>query len=396
MDGLNTGILLGASTSEVFAICTRLRTEPSIRLNSPAKTKKSIKIQIRTLPTPEYIIELSVKDSAGPINQYTCPNTNNSNSSTTTSVTLSVDASAIPNAQQVEVLSSLGGGFSYANTGSIPLSLASGTSDFLVSALDAHQNVLAIRRLHSQTIPGSLNGGQPVVLTTSDETTVEPVTFQNAPANSSPSPYPFFFTASGLGFSVMDQGTNYHPLNAYQGMPADVMESGDYYQIIGAASLPINGSFTEGSSVLSTITTPTTGPVSITLPQPLPAADANNLSFTANTLPTFNLAYGGFSDPSLTYLAYTGQIAWTQESSSNVPQADFLINVYATASYMNGATTLPIPDLSSIPGFVAAPGSGAQLNWIESVTGQSYPLFANWPTTSTTDTAEILGLVTVQ
>ncbi len=337
-----------------------------------------------------------MKDSAGPINQYTCPNTNNSNSSTTTSVTLSVDASAIPNAQQVEVLSSLGGGFSYANTGSIPLSLASGTSDFLVSALDAHQNVLAIRRLHSQTIPGSLNGGQPVVLTTSDETTVEPVTFQNAPANSSPSPYPFFFTASGLGFSVMDQGTNYHPLNAYQGMPADVMESGDYYQIIGAASLPINGSFTEGSSVLSTITTPTTGPVSITLPQPLPAADANNLSFTANTLPTFNLAYGGFSDPSLTYLAYTGQIAWTQESSSNVPQADFLINVYATASYMNGATTLPIPDLSSIPGFVAAPGSGAQLNWIESVTGQSYPLFANWPTTSTTDTAEILGLVTVQ
>ena len=334
--------------------------------------------------------------AAGPVDQYFCTSTGTSNSSATNAVTLSVDASAIPNTQAIEVISSLGGGSLTANSGSVSMNLASGTSDFLVYAEDAHQNVLAIRRLHSQTIPGTLNGGQAVVLASSDETTVEPVTYQNAPANSQPAPFPMFFTASGLGITVWDMNANYQSLNAYQGMPADVMESGDFYLINNGASAPLNGSTTEGSQVISDITTPTTGPVSITFPPPLPASDANNLSFTANTLPTFNVAYAGFSNPSLTYLTDGGQITWTQESSSNVPQDYFEIAIMATASYMNGATTLPIPDLSSIPGFIPAPSSGAPLNWYEYASGQSYPLFANWPTTSTADTAAISGSVTVQ
>ena len=326
-----------------------------------------------TIPyTLEFIRELTVQDSAGPINQSECVGTSTSNTPTTTSVTLSVDASAIPNAHQIEVLSSLGWGYLGANSGSVSMNLASGTSDFLVCAEDARQNVLAVRRLHSQTIPGSLNGGQPVVLASSDETTLEPVTYQNTPANSQTSLIADFETSSGLYVPAFDESTSYQFVNAYQGMPADVVESGDYYWMLSNASVPLNGNSSETSAVSSMITTPTTGPFTITFPPPLPTSDANNLSFAANTMPTFNVAYSGFSNPSLTYFGNGAGITWTQESSSNAPQAYFQIDIYTTASYMNGATTLPIPDLSSIPGFIAAPGSGVQLNWFEYASGQGW------------------------
>jgi hypothetical protein len=312
-----------------------------------------------TIPySQEYIEELTVQDSAGPIDQFYCTSTNTSNPPSTTAVTLNVDASAIQNATQVGILSSLGSGFLQQNTGTVSMNLTSGTSDFLVYALDQQENILAMQRLHSQTIPGSLNGGNPVVLTASDETTVEPVTFQNAPANSNTNVFSLFLTSSGLGLTVWDENTNYQLIDAYRGMPADVVESGDFYSISGTASTAINSSTAEVSEQTSSITTPTTGPVSLTLPPPLPTSDANNINFTANTMPTFNITYGGFSNSSLTYLSDGGRITWTQESSTNTPQAEFVISVTASAAYLNSATTLSIPDVSAIPGFIAAPGSG--------------------------------------
>lgn len=40
------------------------------------------------------------------------------------------------------------------------------------------------------------------------------------------------------------------------------------------------------------------------------------------------------------------------------------IAVTASANYQNGSTTLAIPDLSALPGFVPAPASGTLVIWV--------------------------------
>ena len=58
---------------------------------------------------------------------------------------------------------------------------------------------LAVRVLRSQTIPGALNGGNPVVFAASDETVTQTITFNNVPAGSSPydAPFVYFYTSNG-------------------------------------------------------------------------------------------------------------------------------------------------------------------------------------------------------
>jgi len=72
-------------------------------------------------------------------------------------------------------------------------------------------------------------------------------------------------------------------------------------------------------------------------------------------LPDFNFDYAGFgSDTGITRSAV---ISWGDLSLSTQ------ISLTASASYRSGSTTLAIPDLPALPGFVAAPASGTLVVW---------------------------------
>lgn len=99
---------------------------------------------------------------------------------------------------------------------------------------------------------------------------------------------------------------------------------------------------------------------------------------TPAALPTLNVSYGGFSSSlNLTYTSSVGYMYWVQSNSSNagIQQTTYTISVQATSSSLDGATTLTIPNLSSVPGFLASPGSGATVTWSSGVEGQTYPFF---------------------
>jgi hypothetical protein len=58
--------------------------------------------------------------------------------------------------------------------------------------------------------------------------------------------------------------------------------------------------------------------------------------------------------------------------------SSYLISVFATANYQNGATAITIPDLSGLTGFTAPPPSGTSVFWAagveqNSVAGSSPP-----------------------
>lgn len=131
----------------------------------------------------EYIYEQTVQDGASLSISSQCPTGALSYFvPATTPVTLDVNAAAIPNAASLEVLSTLGIGDLNGNSASFDLQLISGVSDFIVDARDNLGNLRAIHVLPSQTIPGSLNGGNPVVLTSANNTTTQPITYSNMPS----------------------------------------------------------------------------------------------------------------------------------------------------------------------------------------------------------------------
>ena len=191
-----------------------------------------------TTESDEYIFEQSVDDGTSPtINP--CPNPNPSSSPPPqpppptpqlNTVSLNVDATAIPNTASVITFSSLdagtvsvpggsfGGAYSISgNKGTFTMGMNSGTTDIAVVAYDQNYTPLATYILYSQTIPGPLNGGNPVVFTASDETTPVKLTDQNIPSGwVYPFQYAYFSTASGavlpitsLGLSVPNLGNNY-------------------------------------------------------------------------------------------------------------------------------------------------------------------------------------------
>lgn len=72
-------------------------------------------------------------------------------------------------------------------------------------------------------------------------------------------------------------------------------------------------------------------------PSALPTFDFNYLGLTGNESASFGWSVGQYSE---NFIAIT-----------------------ATPAYQNGATTLAIPDLSGVMGFLANPASGAQAVW---------------------------------
>jgi hypothetical protein len=269
--------------------------------------------------------------------------------------TLQVNAAAIPGTYYVFVQSFwqlwTGSTLTFSNM------LNTGSSDVAVYAADASGKVLAVQILRNQTVPGALNGGNPVVFETTDETHLEPISYASIPTGFSATlPGVAFYTAGGafvpLGIDVTTK---------YPAMPSAAVQSGDYYSFGGEA---FGGSLSESVFFLSNTTSG--GPLVINLPAgwtyagPSPAA-----------LPTFDFNYAGFSGK--TDVLFGAGITWSLSTTSIAE-----VEMSATANYQNGSTSLPVPDLSGVTGFLAPAPSGTTVGWAAEVsqgalTGGSSP-----------------------
>ena len=201
-------------------------------------------------------------------------------------------------------------------------------------------SLVAAKNFSSQPIPGALNGGSPVVLGSADETTQAPITYSNIPSGSSaPSTIVIYQMAGGGAFSIADSAVSQYPV-----LPPGAVQNGDSYVFVATAR---NGFQAESS----TITNSAGAAVSFVFPDPWSYAGP-----TPAALPTFDLNYTGFAGQG--NVRESASVGWSVGAYSE----DF-ITIAATANYLNGGTTLAIPDLSGTQGFLANPASGVQAVW---------------------------------
>ena len=273
-------------------------------------------------------------------------------------LTGSADASAIPGASSVEVFASANGfGTSFnspfANATSFGFSAPTGPDRVLVLAYNniysppasaGSTTLAAAKSFDSQAVPGAANGGNSVVLGAADETTPVAITYGNLPAG---------FVSQGTAASlIISSGGSFvlaAPATAqYPAVPAAAIESGDYYSVNTIAS---NG--TEVTSVTKTSTT--AAPIAFAFP-----ANWSYAGPTASSSPTYNVAYSGLAGSN--NISYLASWNWQPDSSDQD-----LIAIHATANYLNGTTTIALPDLSGVTGLVSPPASGIHVNWRVSI-----------------------------
>jgi hypothetical protein len=53
------------------------------------------------------------------------------------------------------------------------------------------------------------------------------------------------------------------------------------------------------------------------------------------------------------------------------------IFVTATQNYIGNATSLTVPDLSGVSGFLTPPGSGTSVGWVEQMNQGTYPSYGS-------------------
>jgi len=269
-----------------------------------------------------------------------------------------INAAAIPGASYVYV-SALGpqqpwSGSTLTFSGTLP----TGTRDVPIEVSDQFGQIVAARILRSQTVPGALNGGNMVVFQAGDETVSEPVTYSNVPSGFAVlETVGIYLTPGGAEILLTDNVPTEYPA-----MPQGSFQSGDYYQFDASA---YSGA-TQGEGVAVENVTSSAGPVAFTFPAPWSYAGP-----TAAALPTFDFAYTGFSG--MPNVSRISSLAWNLTTTS--PDS---ITVETSANYQNGSTSLTIPDLSGLTGFIAPPASGTTVAWRASV-NQGNPFLTTPP-----------------
>jgi hypothetical protein len=254
--------------------------------------------------------------------------------------TLQVDASAIPGASFVEVAGEdlLWSG----STLSFSTTTYARTYDIPVGVYDLNGNILAIRILRSQTVPGALNGGNLLVFSAADKMVPEPITYGNVPAGySNMNTTVVYNTKDGSLIGIGDFQSQ------YSAVPAASVESGDYYTYFG-------GAFGSGTTPDQFAGVDESGPGggAVVLNLPAPSTYAGP---TPTAWPVFDVNYPPFSGYTLSGLA---QLSWSQGTTA---QNSFW--VVTSANYQNGSTTMAIPDLTSLTGFIAPASTGTKVDW---------------------------------
>ncbi|HLH08684.1 MAG TPA: hypothetical protein VKW78_15705 [Terriglobales bacterium] len=306
--------------------------------------------------TSEYIIEAAIQD--GTAFSLNCGAT-----LTTSNVTGSVDASAVPGAANVLIRGTAGyGGQLGGTTGTFNVTLPNGTNDVAFVAIDSavQPNVLAVKILRNQTAPGAVNGGNAVVFSSADLTANQSFAVTNIPSGfvTPPAASVEYYTANGT-YILLDNNS----ATQYPAVPAAAKQSGDFYLFEANTS----DTATHNSAVGITQTNTTGGSATIALPTQWTYSGP-----TPAKLPTFTFAYSGYSG--LADVAQQAEIEWAP-----TPTTLTTITVTATTNAQNGATTLAIPDLSSISGFSASAPSGTNVYWVAAIYGGSAEEFSFYP-----------------
>jgi len=296
-----------------------------------------------------------------------------SNTSATGTLTGTLDASAISGVSYVGIFANNGPNSGGMDRGPIYGNSASGSFSFpaptgvdrvwmlAFGPVGGTTGLLAAKNFSSQTVPGALNGGNTVVLGAADQTTLEPITYNSVPAGySAPEVDAGYNTAGGAGFLITSGS-----IAEYQALPAGAMESGDYYSFSafsqsGSGEVVVDSTATSG------------GPLSVTFPSAWTYAGP-----AAAKWPSFDIEYTGFSGTTgvcdgLNVNWYASSTVWD------------VVTLTATGNYLNGSTTVAIPDLSGLPGFVAAPASGTGVGWGASVSQGTSTCIPPTPLNSTT------------
>lgn len=341
----------------------------AVSFTVPSGTTTSYSVAYVCPPTPgfgntvtsEYVIEATTQDpTSSTVSCY-------GSAATTGSATGSVDATAISGAANVLIRGNQGyGGSVGASSGTFNVTLPTGTNDVALIVEDSatFPNVLAVKILRSQTVPGAVNSGSGITFTNADLTTSQALTVNNVPAGfvSPPAVAVEYFTSNGTWFLLDNNSATQYPA-----VPAGATQGADYYSFESNS----DDTATHSSAVGATQYTATPGnPATITLP-----AAWSFTGPTPATLPTFTFNYSAFS--SLAAVAQQGEIEW-----ESTPTTLNTITVTATANYQGSATTLAIPDLSSVTGFMAPAASGTNIYWVADVFGGTAQEFSAIPSSS--------------
>ena len=294
--------------------------------------------------TFESVIEASTQDgSSFPASCF--------GSGTTGSVTGTVDASAIPGATSVVVRGNQAYGTTLrTTTGSFNASLLTGTNDVALIALNSSGTVLAVKILRGQTVPGALNGGNSIVFSTTDETTPQSITVNGVPSGyvTPATANVLYVTAGGTIFYLSTNATT-----QYLAVPSAAVAAGDFYSFEPNS----DDVSTDTAFVGANVDSPSGGSVTLALPAAWSYAGP-----TAALLPTFNFSYSGFSSDAA--ITYESELEW-QTSQANFDT----VSVAATGNYLGSSTSVAVPNLSALTGFVAPAPAGTFVTWVAYIWG---------------------------
>lgn len=298
-----------------------------------------------------------------------------------------MNASAVPGVSYLSVYAAGGGsslsfGLPFTNASSFGFAAPTGADRVLVLAYDnvysppasvGSTTLAAAKNFDNQAVPGAVNGGNPVVLGAADETTPVPITYGSLPAGFAlQGTTASLVTSAGVGIILAAPATARYPA-----LPAGATEGGDYYSINTIAS---NGA--EVTSV--TKTSPSAVSVAFTFP-----AGWSYAGPTPASVPAFDVAYPGFSGANgVSYLA-----SWNWWPSGWGDQ--YITSIHATGNYLSGATSITLPDLSAVTGFLAPPASGTYVDWTVVITQTTYATQALSPTNSTVTSVGNYGIYKV-
>lgn len=325
--------------------------------------------------TSEFVIQASTKDgSAFTLSCY---------GQSMGGISGTADATAIPGAANILIY---GGSTSFGSVGStngtFNVNLPSGTADIAVVAVDGAipANVLAVKILRSQTIPGALNGGAPVVFQTTDEVALQPITVSNVPAGFYNPPFMtvYYFTSNGTIFLLNNNNSpTQSPI-----LPAAAVASGDFYEFISDTidTATQNSTTSIGQNIAA-------GSLPSTVALSLPAAWSPSAPSAAQ-FPSFTFNYPAFSGATTT--AFEAYIGWQTGTTTFAG-----ISVTSSANFQGGSTTVTIPDLTSITGFSQAAASGTSVSWQATVFGgPTLPFASNTLTSGTFESVQNKGSYT--
>lgn len=312
----------------------------------PAVTVSSNQITYQT------VVEATISD--GTAYTYSCKVADHAG--TTGSLTMSVDASAIADATEVSIEAKNSQYYTqapyYLVTSDLDFAAPVGIDRVDIVAWNNAQTggvytltAVAAKSFTGQSVPGTLNGGDTVVLGSEDLVSQQSITYSNvASGYTAPdSVVDFMPTGNSASLFLASNATSQYPV-----LPAGVTLGGGTYEFL-STTYASNSNPSGHLSVLQKVSSAKA--ITVDFPDPWSYAGP-----TAAVWPTMTFAYSGFSGKS--GVSQTGEIDWLTGG-----QTQSTYTVISSYNYQGGSTQMAFPNLSGLSGFLAAPGSGTTVVW---------------------------------